>query len=812
MLRNYLKIGLRSLLRYKRTAFINLFGLTLGLTCCLLILAYVLHETSYDRFNAKADRTYRITRDFLGQQGEPTLRLAAVAPPIPIFLKNDFPEIEQQTVLLPNTTTSIKYGDKLFSEDHQFFADEHLFDVFDIHVLSGDPRTALLEPNSIMLEAGTAAKYFGKEDPLNKVVRLGSRLDCKVTGTYEMLPENAHLHPTTLVSYSTLRDSAIYGERQLRTNWGNNAFLTYVVLPAAYPAAQLEAKLPAFLDRHHPVGPGMGATKPSKFTTLHVEPLTEIHLRSHRDDEVETPGDSSRITIFSLIAGFILLIACINYMNLSTARATLRAKEIGVRKVIGAQRGEIVLQFLGESVLLAYAALGLALGATLLTLPWLGKLAGVPLTAAGLLHWPVLLALPAVPLAVGVLSGLYPALFMSSFRPNLMLKGFFKAGTRTLSLRRALVVAQFAISIILIICTGVVLQQLRFMRQKSLGFNKDQVIVLPYQSALTKSYDAFRNQLLASPGVREAGRSSRVPSGRLLDDMGASVFAGDQLQPTQTPIKYVAVDANFLPTYGVGMAAGRNFSPAFRSDTSAFVLNETAVKMIGWPSAQAAIGREISYGGTRGKVVGVMRDFHFESLHQAITPMVLLPGSGNDGNTSFGNLSVKLAGRDVASALTAVETAWKQAYPELPFSYTFLDERFSKLYQVEQRQGLVFTVFACIAVLVACLGLLGLAAFAITQRVKEIGIRKVLGASVVSIAGLLSKDFLKLVVVAAVVAFPVAWWAMHKWLEDFAYRIDIPWWVFVASGGITVLIALVTVASQTISVAVANPVKSLRTE
>lgn len=810
MLRHYLKITLRSLLKHKRTAFINLFGLTLGLTCCLLILAYVLHETSYDRFHAKADRTYRITRDFLNKEGVATFRLSAVAPPIPPLLKNDFPEIENQTVLLSNGATFLKYKDKLFMESRGFYADEQLFDVFDIRVLSGNPRKALTEPFSIMLEAKMAEKLFGKTEPLNRVVRLDSRFDCKVTGTYQGLPANAHMHPSVLISFSTLRDSAVYGERELRTNWGNNSFLTYVVLPPGYPGSKLEAQLPAFINRHHPMPSGSENLKASTFTTLHAEPLTDIHLRSHRDDNVEPPGDITRVYVFSVIALVILLIACINYMNLSTARATLRAKEIGVRKVIGAQRTELLAQFLGESVLLTCLALVLAMGATVLALPWLGRLAGLELSITSLLRPEVLLPLPLVPLVVGVLSGLYPALFLSSFRPNLILKGFFKAGAASLSFRQALVVTQFAISIILIICTGVVFQQLSFIQQKSLGFDKDQIVILPYQSTLSPGYEAFRNQLLRNPSIKDLGRSSRIPSGRLLDDRGASVYVDNKAQATQTPIKFVTIDLNFIPTYGIGMAVGRSFSRDFPTDTSAYVLNEAAIRMIGWPSPQEAVGKVMAYGGVKGRIIGVTKDFHFESLHQPITPMIfLLPPPRAE---YFGNLSLKLAGADVAGTLAYAESAWKRAYPESPFTYTFLDENFQNLYQAEQRQGFVFTLFACIAVFVACLGLLGLTAFAITQRVKEIGIRKVLGASVASIAGLLSQDFLRLVVVASLIAFPVAWYAMHRWLEDFAYRIAIPWWVFLLSAGVTVLIALLTVASQTISVATANPVKSLRTE
>ncbi|NEU08557.1 FtsX-like permease family protein [Flavihumibacter sp. R14] len=807
MFRNYFKIALRNLMKYKFISFINLFGLSVGLACCLLIFTYIRYEVSFDRFHKNADNIYRVQRTFNDPEtGNMSLELGAVAPPFATLLENDFKDIKNITRFIPNGPTPLRYDDKMFNQDDVYWADERLFEIFSFDVSKGNPSTALKEPFSVMLTEEAAKKYFGGSDPMDKMIRMNNQFNFKVTGVFKPLPGNSHFHPEVMVSFSTLRDSAIYGEEQLRTNFGNNSFYTYLVLPEGSDPKRLEAQFPAFLNRHINDG---GPYKASQYTALQLIKLTDIHLTSHRDDEIEENGDIKRVYIFSAIALFILLIACINYMNLSTARSVLRAKEIGIRKVVGAGKNELITQFLCESVVICWIAAIMAFIFTWIALPWLNSVSGQQLSGDALFQWNVLALILIFPFLVGIIAGIYPALFLSSFQPVRVLSGSLKVGGKSISFRQVLVVLQFSISIMLIICTAVVYQQLKYMQGKSLGFEKEHIITLNNNVALNENYTAFRNTLLADPNIKNAGRSSRIPSGRLLDASGSQISRGDSLAPTKADIKVVSVDEDFIPTYGITMLEGRNFRKNSAADTSSYLINEAAVRVLGLKSSQDAIGMAFQYGGRKGQLTGVFNDFHFESLHQRILPIVFRQSVGTDG---YGNISVKVSGTNVPAALAHIESTWKKFLPEIPFEYRFLDENFEELYRAEMRQGSVFTIFTGIAIFIACLGLFGLSAFTITQRIKEIGIRKVLGASVKDIVFILSKDFMKLVLIAAIIAFPVAWYAMHNWLADFAYRIDISWGVFILAGIIAAIVAFATISLQAIKAAVANPVKSLRTE
>jgi putative ABC transport system permease protein len=793
-------------MKYKFISFINLFGLTIGLTCCLLILAYLLNEISYDKFQPYADRTYRLSRSFHNDEGVQSLHLGAIAPPFGPLLKNEFPQIQKMTRLLSNGKTAFVYGEKQFYEEKVFFADENLTDVFKVEVLKGNAKKALESPFTIMITDGVAKKYFGNEDPMDKLVKLDNNLPVKVAGVFKAFPSNTHIHPEVLISFNTLKDSAIYGERNLQTNWGNNSFLTYIVLSKSTDPKKLAAMFPAFIDKYYHFPEEPAGFKGSKFTHLYLTPITDIHLRSHLDYEVEENGDIKRVYIFSIIAFFILLIACINYMNLSTARSVLRAKEIGIRKVVGAERKGIIIQFLSESIILSWIAILLAFGCTAFFMPLLNKFSGQQLLMENLLNWKIFIPLLLVPFVVGIGSGIYPALFMSAFLPVKVLKGLFKVNG-SLSMRKALVTVQFAISIVLIICTAVVFKQLKYMQEKSLGLDKDHVITMNNAPALGAKFESFKNELLQNPDVKNLARSSRIPSGRLLDAQDVALPANDTTIPLQIDLKMVAVDYSFIPTYAIPVAAGRNFSTAYPTDSSSYIINEAAVKVLGWKSNTEAINKELVYGGNKGRVIGVVRNFNFESLRQPIAPLIFFINPG-----FLNRISVKLSGANISSTLTSIENTWKKYLPETPFDYSFVDEQYAKLYESEKRQKSIFTSFAFVAIFIACLGLLGLSAFTISQRVKEIGIRKVLGADVSSIVTLLSKDFLKLILVSAIPAFCIAWLAMNKWLQDFAYRITMPWWVFLMAGAVAAIVAFVTIGFQAVKAATANPVKNLRTE
>ncbi|MEO9070354.1 MAG: ABC transporter permease, partial [Ginsengibacter sp.] len=494
MLKNYFKIAWRNLMKYKFISFINLFGLTIGLTCCLLITTYVLNELSYDRYNKNAENIYRVTRTFKNAEGVVSLKLSTIAPPFGYYFPTDFPEIKKMTRLLGAGILSFKYNDKIIDENDAYFADENLFNVFTLKTLEGNPQTALKEPFSVVLTEDVAKKYFGNEDPMNKVIKVNNQFNVKVTGIYKGFPENSFMHPKILISFNTLKDSTVYGEKNLETNWGNNSFFTFIELPNHYDPKKLIARFPAFLDKR--MAGNYGPNQPSKMTELGLQKLTDIHLYSHTDVEAEPNGDINRVYIFSAIALFILLIACINYMNLASARSALRAKEIGIRKVIGARKKELIFQFLSESVLIAWSAILIAFVLLYFTLPWLNQISGQQLSITILFKWPVLIPVLLTPFIVGILSGLYPALFMSSFQPVKTLKGLFKAGGSSISFRKILVIAQFTISIVLIITTIIVFQQLRYMQDTSLGYNKEHIITLPYYNSVNPQYDAFRNDLL----------------------------------------------------------------------------------------------------------------------------------------------------------------------------------------------------------------------------------------------------------------------------------------------------------------------------
>ncbi|MCE6992431.1 ABC transporter permease [Dyadobacter sp. CY323] len=800
MLRNYFKIAIRTLFKHKTFSFINISGVALGLTCFLLLAIYVKDELSYDRYHKNADRIYRLSRTFLSKDGTESLRLGHAAPPFGPLIQQDFPEVEQVVRML-DASSLVKYKEKSFQEENMFAAEKNLFKVFTFNVEEGNPDKALENPFSIMFSRPMAEKYFGKEDPIGKIVRLDNQLDYTVTGVFEPLPAQSHFHPSFLISFSTLNDPRVYGAEGLRNNWGNNSFSTFLLLPPGYDPQKLTKAFPAFQNKHID-------QNASTYSVLNLMKLTDIHLYSHLDSEIEANGDIQYVYLFSAIAIFILIIACINYMNLATAKSATRAKEVGMRKVIGAVRSQLINQFLSESIILVFVSVVLALLLVVLCLPALNNFTQKELTINALLDPVFLTILLGITLFTGVIAGSYPAFFMTSFQPISVLKGKIASALKNGKLRQSLVVIQFAIAVVLIISTTVVYNQMRYIRNYKLGYSKDQIITFNMPDDSATNFESVRQRFKEDNSIKEVGRSSRIPSGRLLDSWEAYVMKGDSLAPADITIKSLSVDEDFIPAYQIEMAAGRNFSRDYSTDkTSGFVLNETAVKLLGYKNPADAIGDRFGYGEVRGQIIGVTKDYHFESLHQKVAPIAMFNQPGR-----LSRISVHVAGANLKRAIGHIESVWKSRFPEIPFQYEFLDQRFGQLYAREQTQQLLFGIFAGIAIFISCLGLLGLSMFMAELRTKEIGVRKVLGASVGSIVTLLSQDFLKLVLIAIVIASPVAWYGMRNWLQDFAYHTEINWWVFALAGFVSIAIALFTISFQSIKAALMNPVKSLRSE
>ncbi|MEX6685952.1 ABC transporter permease [Danxiaibacter flavus] len=794
MIKSYLKTAFRNLWRNRVFSFINIMGLTVGMTACFLIFMYVQFELHYDAFNKKADRTYRLVCDI--KTPSETLNASTTSWAFAPNIKSDFPEVES-FARVNNANLLVRRGDVKFQEENAAFADSALFNVFDFKLIKGNPETALKDQLNVVFTETAAKKYFGNEDPLGKQLLLtGDGLPATVTGIIEDIPENSQIKADMFVSMVTLTQRFNKG---IDNAWGNFGAISYLLLkPGTNPKA-VEKKFPAFLQNRN----GDEQKKAQMFYTLFLEPLRDVYLYSTRDGS--RSGNMHNVQIFSIIAIFILLIACINFINLTTARSTERAKEVGIRKVVGAARIQIARQFIGESVILCVIAFFLSVGLSALLLPLFNHLAGKIISPGIFNHPNYLLVLFISAIGIGLLAGIYPALVLSSFRPVVVLKGRFASGTKGIFLRKILVVAQFSISIALIIGTIVVYTQMKFMRNRDLGFSKDQIVVIDTHGDPAK--EAFKNAALGVANVQSAAMSSSVPGGGNSGAYSEIENSKGDLQVANLDLYFV--DFDYINQFKIKMVAGRSFSRDFGTDTTqAMILNEAAVKLFGYRSPKDAVGRKFKQWGREGTIVGVMKDFHFRSLQKAIKPLSMrIEPDGCD------LVSVHIAGgSSIPSTLAALENKWKETIPNRPFSYFFMDEFFDRQYRSEERFGKLFLNFAILAIFISCLGLLGLASYSTMQRTKEIGIRKVMGASVSNIAALLSKDFIVLVVIAIVIASPLAWWGMHNWLDDFAYRIEIGWWIFLLAAIVSIVIALATVSFQAIKAAVANPVKSLRTE
>jgi putative ABC transport system permease protein len=793
MIKNYFKIAFRNLWKHKAFTFINIMGLAVGMTACFLIYLYVSFEVSYDTFHSKADRIYRVVSDIK----TPTEVINASGPSwaVPPNAKDEFPEVES-FVRVTGDKILVRKGDIKFQEENAMWADSAFFKVFDFKLLKGDPTTALKDQFSVVFSERAAKKYFGKADPMGQTLLVsGEGFPAKVTGVMKDMPENSQLKADMIMSMTTITEKLSKG---IDSQWGNYGASAYLLLKPGTDYKALEKKFPGFLERRN----GTEMKKSQMYPTLFLEPLKDVYLRSTRDGS--KTGNIVNVYIFSIIAVFILLIACINFINLTTARSAERAKEVGIRKVVGAAKKQLTGQFIGESVVLCFIAFVLTVILSALLLPLFNQLAGKTISTGIFSNPKYILLLFLASVCIGLLAGTYPALVLSSFKPVIVLKGRFSTGTRGIILRKGLVVAQFTISIALIIATIVVYRQMNFMRNQDLGFNKDQMIVIDTQGDPAKK--TFQEALQRIPNVKSTALSSSVPGGGNPGAYSEIENIKGDLQIANLDLYFV--DFDYIPLYKIKMVAGRPFSRDFGTDTTqAMVLNEAAIKMFGYTSPQQAIGRRFKQWGREGKIIGVMKDFHFRSLQQPIKPlsMRIEPGGSN-------LVSVNVSPNNLPAIIAAIENKWKSFIPNRPFSYYFLDEFFDKQYRTEERFGRLFLNFAILAIFISCLGLLGLASYSTLQRTKEIGIRKAMGANVSNIVNLLSKDFLQLVLIAFVIATPVAWYAMYKWLQNFAYRSHFSWWVFALAGIVAVVIAFVTVSFQAIKAAVANPVRSLRTE
>jgi len=798
MFKNYFKIAIRNLMRYKAYSFINISGLALGITCCLLILLYVQDELSYDRYHENSDRIYRVISES-SHKGRTSRQFATPSIVGPI-LKREFPEVEQTVRLYPAWRPVIMgHSDRLFQEKRFYYADSTIFDVFSLQFILGEPKTALVRPNTIVLTKSISQKYFGDDNPLGKTLTRDNARNFEVTGIIEDISENSHFHFDFLASYASLE--ANWAKNEV---WDTANFLTYLLLHDGHALSAIQSKIPALVQRE--LGEQLNVR--GETLQIHFEPLTEIHLHSGLSIPGETNGNITTVYAFVAIALLLLLIACINYMNLTTARSARRAREVGVRKVLGAFRGQLSRQFFGESVFTTLFALVLAVFLLEVFLPVFNYLSGKQLVITYFDNPFILIILLGTGVLVSVLAGSYPALFLSAFQPILALKSTPSEKTHKFAFRNKLVVFQFVISIVLIVATLVVKNQLEYVRNKKLGFDKEQIVVLPIRDqALQQSYPILKTELLQNPDILNAAATDGYPSNQ---QAGYSA-AAEGLQENEYPLSAgMIVDPDVIETLGLELIAGKGFPESYIPEHGYFyVINEVLMNRLGW-RAEEAVGKWINLeSGRKGTVVGVAKDFHFTSLHSQIQPLAMFtsPKSGD-----YDYLLVKINSRDFRKTLGFIEQKWQAIAPHRPFEFAFLDQEFDALYRSEERVGQLFFVFAGLAIAIACLGLFGLASFTAEQRTKEIGIRKVLGASIPEILLLLSKEFTRLVAIAFVVALPFAYISMNSWLQNFAYRIDIGALTFIFAGVVTIAIALMTVSYQAIKAALANPVEALRYE
>jgi len=807
MIKNYIKTAIRSLSKNKGFTAINVLGLALGLASCLLIIFYVFDELNYDKYNTKADRIYRINEDI--SFGGNSNSYAVTPAPMAAALKNDFPEVEQVVRFRSRGELQVKKGNQDIQENAVVYADPAIFKVFTLPMIDGDPATALNDTHSIVITEKTAQKYFNRTNVVGQVLTINDTALYKITGVIKNIPKQSHFDFDFFISMA----STWQGKDD---SWFSSNFNTYVLLRPGTDFNKFQAKIPAFFQRQ--AGPQMQSIlhltfakfeQGGNYFRINFTPLTKIHLYSSREAELGMNGNIEFIYMFSAIALFILLIACVNFMNLSTARSANRAREVGVRKVLGSPRKYLIAQFLTESIIVTLIGAIIAFFAAWALLPLFNQMSGKDLTiTVQTIVWIVPLMIGLV-LIIGALAGSYPALFLSGFKPIEVLKGKLASGFKGGMLRNFLVVFQFSISIFLIIGTLVIYNQLKYIQNKDLGYNRNQVFTVWNVNVLGNNAKAFKQEVKQLTGVQNATITGALPNTGYWNS--SAFFKGPVADQKSSVLSQAwVVDEDYITTLGMKMQSGRNFSKDMLTDSTAVIINESAEKKLGFKNP---INQLVYYPQDNKAmvlkayhIIGVMKDFNFQSLRSNVSPLILFMGDDEGG------ISIRANAANIPALLNQIKSKWTAFSPNQQFTYTFMDQDFDAIYRTEQRTGTIFVSFTSLAIIIACLGLFGLAAYAAEQRTKEIGIRKVLGANMSTIVQMLSKDFIKLVVIAIIIASPLAWWAMNKWLQDFAYRIHIQWWVLAIAGSGAILIAFITISFQSIKAALTNPVKSLRSE
>jgi putative ABC transport system permease protein len=798
LLKNYLKTALRNLLRYKTYSIINIVGLAMGLTCAILILLWVQDELSFDRFQKNADTIYRVLVQYPDESGN--LHTMPLLPsPLVKAAKAEIPEVIEAGRLehWGDKKELIKYKDKVFYEEGITSYDPQILNMFSFPLVKGELKDLLTDRNDVVITEETAKKYFGDEDPIGKVLNWNNWQLYTVKGVLKDIPRNSHIRFNLLTRY----ENEEHGWPQGFT-WSMFNRPIYLQLQKNANIQEVDWKLTALVKKNNERANVPGVK-------VFLQPLTDIHLTAGLTGEYANVRDMKYIYIYSIIALFILCIACINFINLSTARSAQRAKEVGLRKTIGANRLQVFKQYMSESFLLVCLSQAIALIFVELFLPIFNELSGKEL-AFNILDFKVLLGSLAIILITATLAGSYPALYLSGFSPISVLKGSMKAGAKSTVLRKGLVVTQFSLSIILILSTIIVVQQLHFLKNKDLGFRKENIVYLPIKDNVVRNYDLFKTRLLQNPNILSVAAKDIFPTGNIDQ---ARVAKQGQDPEHGLVVAVVGVGYDYFNTLNLQLLEGRDFSPEHPTDTTdAIIVNEETVRQLG---LTAPVGQKIRvFGGGDHTIIGVVKDAHFTSLHHKIEPQLyhILTDLTSNAVNLYGIILVKIDGQNPQGALTAINKVWNEVNPTFPLEINFLDQRYNQLYSSEQQISTIVNYFTCLAILISCLGLFGLASFTAEQRTKEIGVRKVLGASVAGVVAMLTKDFTRWVLLANIVAWPIAWFAMSKWLQNFAYHIDISWWMFALAGGLASSIALLTVGWQAIRAATANPVESLRYE